>query len=413
METTQKGKFYFGWLIVLTGFILMMFGYVSFCSVISVFMIPVTSDLGFSRTAFAFYFTILALSSVVVASFMGKVMAKGNIKLIMLGGAILACAGFFGFSRATELMHFYLFAVLLGIGFGLLTTMPISILINNWFGGKIRGTAMGISFIGSGLGGLVLTPLLNNVISSYGWRSGYLAIMAIFALIIIPAILLFVVKTPEEKGLTRMGQTDKENADGELTGMLFKDAKKTSMLWMMLISVVVLILGSSAILTNSVPYFIECGFTPAMAATLAGLALGSLIIGKPLVGAYCDRWGIRNGAIYTAVIFALGFFILFLMPHAKWLVIGYILCYCFGGAAITVCPPLMVNGLFGEKDYGTIVGIVTMATSIGGAFGPLVATKIYDVTGSYSTFWLVATVLLAVSALLRGLCFKKRTEYDY
>ena len=46
-----------------------------------------------------------------------------------------------------------------------------------------------------------------------------------------------------------------------------------------------------------------------------------------------------------------------------------------------------------------------MATSIGGAFGATIAAFIYDATGSYVAFWGVATIGVAIAAVLRIISF--------
>ncbi|MCE2604085.1 hypothetical protein LH384_33900, partial [Pseudomonas aeruginosa] len=65
-----------------------------------------------------------------------------------------------------------------------------------------------------------------------------------------------------------------------------------------------MVLASSAILANSVAYFVGCGIGEAKAASLHGLLLGSLIIGKPVMGAVTDRFGIRTSSVLTTIIFA-------------------------------------------------------------------------------------------------------------
>ncbi|WP_236782334.1 MFS transporter [Anaerotignum propionicum] len=95
------------------------------------------------------------------------------------------------------------------------------------------------------------------------------------------------------------------------------------------------------------------------------------------------------------------------------LVVLVILFYAFGCAAVTICPPLLTSYLFGEKDYGAIIGIFTMATNIGGAFGGTVAAKIFDMTGSYGSFWLVSGVCIALSVILCLISFKIRKKYHY
>ncbi len=410
----QGGRFYYGWVIVFVGLIMLMLGYVSCISVTSVFVIPVTAELGIDRGQFVLYTTILSLFSVFVAGFFGKRMARGNIKLIMIISAMLTALGFFGFSRATDVWHFYVLALFIGQGFALVTTMPTSILINNWFGGKIKGTAMSLSFIGSGLGGMLMTPLLNYINTAFGWRSGYLTLAGVFLFVIAPVCLFLVVKTPEEKGFYRMGQVAGENSLKDAKGMVVNEALKTPMLWLIVFSIVIFIFGSSAILFNSVPYLIQVGFTPERAAALAGLNLGGLIVGKILTGVVCDKFGTKIGSILSSFIFSGAFIFLFIMPsNPTVFVYGWLICYALGGGGITVCPPLLVNSLFGEKDYGNIIGIMTMATNIGGAFGGTIAAYIYDVTGSYGTFWFIAAIGLALSGIARIIAFRLRRKYSY
>lgn len=47
-----------------------------------------------------------------------------------------------------------------------------------------------------------------------------------------------------------------------------------------------------------------------------------------------------------------------------------------------------------------------MATSIGGAFGGMVAARVYDMTGSYASFWVVACIAVICAAVLRFIAFK-------
>lgn len=413
IQLKQNGRFFFGWYIVLLGFLLMTFAYVGFVSLTSVFVLPVTEDLGFERGDFMTYLVILSLACVIASPFLGRLMGKGNIKLYLAVACLLGFIGYFGFSRATSLTHFYLIAALLGIGFAGTAPMPVSILINSWFGGKIRGTATGIAFIGSGVGGMILSPILNGVITAYGWRTGYIVLGLVFLVILLPCVLLLANKDPQSKGFTRMGETAEESqtATLEKPGMTLKEAKSTGMFWMAVVSVVLVILASSALLANSVSYFVQCGISPGRAASLHGFMLGAMIIGKPLCGMFTDKAGIKAGAFLSCILFACTFAVLYIMPAAApVLVFGVIACYGLGAPTITVIPPLMVNGLFGEKDYGTIVGIMNMATSIGGAFGGTIAAKIYDATGSYSAFWLIAIVSVLLAAILRFLCFKGNTQ---
>lgn len=408
IQFKQNGRFFYGWIVVVLGLILMTFAYVGFVSLTSVFVLPVTEDLGFERGDWMTYMVILSLACVVCSPILGKLMGKGNLKIWVAIACFLGFVGYFGFSRANSLTTFYLFAILLGIGFAGTVPMPVSIMINKWFGGKIRGTATGIAFLGSGLGGMILSPILNMVITSNGWRTGYVVLGVVF-LILMVLVLLFASDNPQAKGFKRMGEDTGEAAEtiADKKGKTLAEAMRTPEFYFALLSTVLVVLASSAILANSVAYFVGCGIAEGRAASLHGLLLGSLILGKPVMGFITDKLGIKASAVLSTVIFAATFASLFIMPGAPGsLVFLVIACYGLGGPTITVIPPLMINGLFGDKDYGTLVGVMNMATSIGGAFGGTVAAKVYDMTGSYSSFWVVACIAVLCAALCRFIAFK-------
>lgn len=408
IQFKQNGRFFYGWIIVIVGLFLMTFAYVGFVSLTSVFVLPVTEDLNFERGEWMTYLTILSLACVICSPLLGKLMGKGRLKIWVSICCLLGFVGYFGFSRADSLTAFYLFALMLGIGFAGTAPMPVSILINKWFGGKVRGTATGIAFLGSGLGGMILSPILNAVISAYGWRTGYIALGIVFIVLMV-IVLLFANDDPKSKGFTRMGEDESETAAATVQrqGKTLSEAMRTPEFYFALVSTILVVLASSAILANSVAYFVGCGIGEAKAASLHGLLLGSLIIGKPVMGAVTDRFGIRVSSVLTTIIFAATFAALFIMPSAAGVLVFLVIaCYGFGGPTITVIPPLMVNGLFGDKDYGTLVGVMNMATSIGGAFGGMVAARVYDMTGSYASFWVVACIAVICAAVLRFIAFK-------
>lgn len=410
----QNGRFYYGWVMMVVGFFMMVLAYVGSISITSVFVIPVTEDFGIDRSQFVLYQTILTVFSVLITAYFGNRMAKGNIKLIMAGSAVCSVIGYILFANAGSIYWFYIGAILLGVGFANCTVLPMSIIINNWFGGKIRGTVMGITFIGSGLGGLLLLPVLNSVIQSSGWRMGYYTLAGLFVLVI-AIVLLTISKGPEDKGFVRMGEAENETSiASEKKGMVIKQALKTPMFWLVAATATLTVFGSSAILFNSAPFYIEMGFSPEKAALVASFNLGMLAVGKVVIGFFSDKFGTKFGSIFAAFIFGLQFVFLALMPlNPNLFVWGAVICYGIGGGGITVCPPLLVNALFGEKDYGNIVAAMNMATNLGGAFGGMIAAAIFDLTGSYIVFWWLAAGAMVLVMLFRVICFQLRKRYDY
>lgn len=411
---TQNGKFYYGWLLMIVGFILMSLAYTGSISITSVFVVPVTEAFDIDRGTFLLYQTILTLTAVVVTAYFGKRMAKGKLKRIVVISGIIAAIGYLLFAAAKSVYWFYFGALFVGVGFTNCTVLPMSIILNNWFGGKVRGTVMGFCFVGSGVGGLVLLPVLNSVITSSGWRFGYIALSCMFGIVALLS-LLFLVKTPEERGFTRMGETEEEAQAVEgASGMTIQEAVKTPMFWLILATATLMVFGSSAILFNSAPFFIECGFSTEKAAMIASFNLGMLAVGKIFIGFLSDRFGTKFASILSGAVFGLGFLSLALMPmNPSVFVFGAVIGYGIGGGGITVCPPLLINALFGEKDYGNIVAAMNMATNLGGAIGGTLAGVIYDITGSYVAFWSIAAAMMVIVVVFRIICFQLRKKYTY
>ena len=408
IKFTQNGRFFYGWIVVFLGLILMTFAYVGFVSLTSVFVLPVTEGLGIDRGDWMSYMVVMSLACIVASPFLGKLMGKYSLKLWVAFACLCGIVGYIGFSRADSMTAFYLFGIILGIGFAGTVPMPVSIMINKWFGGKIRGTATGIAFLEAGLGGMILSPILNSVIASSGWRMGYITLAIVYVVLMI-LVLIFANDNPEAKGFTRMGEDEAEKVKdpSERKGMDLKEAMRTPEFYIALLSTVLVVLASSALLANSVAFFVGCGINDASAASFHGFMLGSLIVGKPVIGFITDKLGIRASTVISTIIFAGTFAMLFIMPSSPMVFVYLVIaCYGLGGPTITVVPPLMINGLFGDKDYGTLVGVMNMATSIGGAFGGTVAAMVYDATGSYSGFWIVACISVAIAAILRFVAFK-------
>lgn len=53
-----------------------------------------------------------------------------------------------------------------------------------------------------------------------------------------------------------------------------------------------------------------------------------------------------------------------------------------------------------------------MGNNIGGAFGGTVAAWIFDVSGSYRAFWIIAATAMIVAAAARIAAFRIKKKYE-
>ncbi|MDD7290019.1 MAG: MFS transporter, partial [Clostridiales bacterium] len=156
MSPKSSGKgIYHGWWIVITCLALMALIFVPLTNLPGLFTVFITEEFGITRTAFTTHITISTLTSMAAALFVGRLYQHHSPRLLMAVSTVIIAACFLGYSLAGSVVHFYVISAIIGFFGMFLTSVPISILINNWFGPKMKGKAMGIAMMGSGLGAMV------------------------------------------------------------------------------------------------------------------------------------------------------------------------------------------------------------------------------------------------------------------
>ena len=402
-------KIYYGWYMVLLGFLLMALAYASLASCQGIFIKPVTEELGVDRAVFSGVTTISSIGVIIGSAFVGKIFKKFPLKTVVAVSCLIVCVCLAGFGFSTQMWQFYVLGSIMGLAFAGLTTIPISILINNWFGVKKKGVAMSIAFAGSGLGGMVLTVILNSISQKWGWRTAYLADAAIIFFVLMPLILFLLVSTPKEKGLERLGEGEVTKSNSGLTS---SQAKSTLSFWLMFFSFFMMSMINSGLLNHQIAYLSDIGFSASSSANIGALAVGSLTIGKIILGSLCDKAGLKTGSFVGNFLFFLGMISLLFTTNVPFLAYVYILMFCVGGAVPTICPPLFVSGVFGEKDYASLVGILTVAGGVGAAIGSLLCGKLYDMTGSYTVCWSLFILCSALIVVMQWVSLCKKPSWN-
>ncbi len=411
--TLKKRRIYPGWWIVITGILLMAIIFASVISLPGVFTIYVTEEFGISRTAFTTHMTISTLSSMLAALFVGKILQKYNIKLLMAAFTLVSIICFTAYSFATQLWHFYIISAVIGFCLMFLTGVPISILVNNWFGPKMKGKALGIAMTGSGIGAMVFNPVLGFINSTYGWRVSYRLLALLTLVIILPLVLITVEKSPAEKGVARLGDVEGgPHASDTVAGLTTSQAFRSVMFWVLFLSFFLFAMTTTVFNVNGMPYFTDIGFDVVKAASMMSIASLAVIFGKLLLGAACDKWGARIGAAGAIALLITG--MILLIGAAKLSVLGFaaVAIFGLGNALGTVTVPLIVAELFGNRDFGSLVGICNMATSLGASIGPLFGAIVYDQSGSYIAAWTGDIALMVVMLVTVTVAYKvKRSAY--
>jgi len=418
METNVKSKFYYGWVMLFVGFMFMFICFVVKSNCSALFVKPITEELDITRTAYTMNNTIMTVTMLIASAFMGRMMGKYKMRYLLSGCVAVLCVTFLLMSRATALMHFYILSGIQGFAWAGATNLPVNVLVSNWFGPKIKGTAMSIGMLGSGLGALVWVNFVQGIMTNYGWRSAYLA-MAGIMVIMLPLCLLLIVNRPDEKGYERrVGDPSVEEIEATGGVSILKrgidglQALKLTHWWFQVAAHLLTMVCASGFTTQCVAYYVDLGMEQSNAALIYSGALGTLTVGKFILGAISDKLTIRNTAVIAPVFFSATFIFLVLSGVNLGFSQGVIWTYMIGGSIASVVPPLITAKNFGDKDYGTLASWMNMSGNVGQIIGPMLAAAVFDITGSYRGAWTAFAVIMLVGVggcyLAAGITGKKK-----
>lgn len=408
----NKKKIFFGWWIVIASFMIMTFLYTPIVNLVSLYTKPVTEELGFGRTQFSTYYTIMALVSMVACPIAGKLMRKIDIRLYLTVCTILGALSYIGFSFSTKLVHFYLLAIPMGISLAGAAIIPTSVLITNWFIEK-RGLCLGLALSGSGFGGIILSPLNNWIISSYGWRASYLITGIMILVLIVPFTVFLIRFSPADIGLKAYGDTKvvTSGKTEELKGITQGQAFKSVSFWSLCLAIVVSGVVVNSMIVNLSPYLTDIGASAKTAAMILSLSSAMVILGKLFVGRFFDKVGLKIVLILICVS-NIASFVFLLKGNMIIPAVLYAVFTGFGATAVTVTPSYITASLYGEKEYGAKYGIVSLFSSLGAAICPLVSGMIYNINKSYTTLLYVLIVLAFVALCLFLFAVKTKPKFD-
>lgn len=183
---SQQRKFFPGWLVVASGFVIMATCYTIFVNCMSLFQPLIVSDLGISLAQYNISNAISTVVSVIGSLVIGHVADKVSGRVLGSLTVIATSAVLAGMSFVGGLWQVYVLFAVSGCFAVASTRLLISLVTANWFTAK-RGLAISIALSGSGFGGAILSPIVSSLIVSVGWRSAFLVLAAICMVAALPS----------------------------------------------------------------------------------------------------------------------------------------------------------------------------------------------------------------------------------
>lgn len=424
----RRHNLFYGWIVVGVSFIIIALAFgvrLSF----GLFFDELTRDsaFGWSRADTAGVFSVTMLVFALTSTPIGWMLDRWGARVVYTAGVLIMAGGLWLTSRMSSLLDFYIYyGVLTGLGITVLGLSMHAATIARWFDrlGR-RGLAIGLAFSGSGIGILLLAPLIERTIAQSGWRAAYLMLAILLMVGALPLIALLLRNRPEDMGLLPDGaahhataRTAPETPVPARRGApvwTFGMALGTPIFWLLMLSGTLSLFTLRMVTVHQTAHLVDQGIPRLTAATVlgsAGLVTAGAFI---LFGSLSDRIGRARTFYIGSVAQGVALLILMSLPVAPplWLLYVYTVLWGVGEGSRSGLLMAIAGDSFPGPAMGIIAGTLGGFFGLGAALGSWLAGRLYDVSGSYTlAFGLALAGTLVATAAIALIMYLKRRQVD-
>jgi OFA family oxalate/formate antiporter-like MFS transporter len=360
---------------------------------LSIFVEPMTSDFGWSRTALSGAVSVGGMMAAVLSPLIGPLLDRRGARMMLCSAVLVTGACTMLLSLTQSLAAFYVFFCIARMNFAGPFDIGIYGALNTWFVAR-RPLANAIVNLAH-MAGLAAMPLIAYAaMAEHGWRGGWVAVGATVLLVGFVPSWLFLVRRPEDVGLLPDGRPPAAPAAGATAGearasgraepsFSRTEAMRTPAFWLLALYTIAIFPVQAGVSLHQAPHLIERGLTPATAAGIVSVFSLAAGIGGVAFGLAGRRLGVRASLALGATLVAAGTLIMLGIGAPLH---GYAAAVCFGvglGGVFTILP-LAWADYFGRGSFGAIRGAALTMQVTAQAAGPLLSGYLRDLTGDYA-----------------------------
>ena len=381
----------------------------------SVFFLPLSQDLGLSRTTTSLAFSLARAEGAIEGPVAGYLIDRFGPRPVMVTAVIMSGLGYMLLSGVDSFLTFllvYMGVISLSFPSGFMHAPMV--LANTWLIRR-RAMAMTLTSASVGLGGALVAPLLAMAVHALGWRRA--ALLAGMSLLIVGIPLVSSVRrSPESMGLLPDGDlppkprgTDASRASGvqwstEERDLTVAQAMRSSAYWLLILATAFRVACLSSMLVHFIPIMVWKGISEQRAALMLGTFALLTIPTHFLLGWMADRVS-KPRLMALGMVISTGTLLVLIYGRGEWPLWFFIVLLTIPESIFPVSWAT-VGDFFGRRHFATIRGTMSFFYMWGTVAGPVVAGAIYDQTQSYSFLLWGIAVLFLLGAVLYALLVK-------
>jgi sugar phosphate permease len=382
-----------------TSFITLFINYSIRIGAYPILLPEMIKDLHMTKAQAGMVKSAFAITYLVFSPIMGWLTDRIGGRKVISFFCLFLGGGAFLMGKAENLFASTIFFSLVGIGSAAIW-VPTVTLVQEWFGTKKRGLALGILNASSGAGFGTMGLFLPVIVINYNWRFGWF-ILGIAGLSLIILNGLFLRDRPENIGLTPLGGRIKETKENnlQLKKLGYFEILRQSQFWIAGISYFLISYGSYGLLDFVVTYGkMELNIPYSIASLFITVIAFSGIPGGILMMILSDHIGTKRSLVIIYVLFGLSILsIIFVGSHVSLIMVS-VAWFGFLYGAIFPMVAAFARDYFPKEVAGTALGFLTFFYGAGAMTTPILTGYLADITGTFQWSFSLGTF----AALLAG-----------
>jgi MFS family permease len=393
-----------GWKIVRGGFFIQALHSGLVFNAFTLTAVALQDEFGWSAGALGLAFALNRAESGLLGPIQGWMSDRWGPRRVLQLGAVIMAAGFVLFATLDSLVEFFAYYLLIALGSSLAGFLGITVAIVNWFERK-RSRALAYAQMGFAVGG-VFAFLVGTAIDAIGWRGTALASAALSLAVILPLSKAFH-QRPADVGQfvdgldPQLVDDDAPPLPATVSRVHFtaSEALRAPAFWYISLGHASALLVVGASMAHLALYLSdERQFSSLHTAVVVGVLPAMMGAGQLLGGYIGDRMDKR--ILVTLAMLGHGLGLLLLALARSWPLVW--LFVVFHGLAWGVRGPIqssMRADYFGATDFGKIMGYSSLIVMTGMVAGPILAGVLRDMTGSYTSGFMLLAGLAGLGSV--------------
>jgi MFS family permease len=348
----------------------------------SLFIVPMESELGWSREWLNGALSLGLFVSGLAAYPVGALIDRGRARVVMASGSLLGAALLIAWSRVASAGAFY--ALWLGLGIALAATLyePVFAVLTRRFPETYRTRITALTLLG-GFASTVFIPLTQLFIATLGWRHALVALALCNLVLALPAHAVLLGES------RRVDKRSDDAAARALDRAAMRRALRHPVFWSLALCFTAYYANFTALTFHLIPLLND----RAMPMDLIVAAMATIgpaqVLGRIGLFALGSRVSAALAGRIAFIAFPVSALLLILLPGTTG-IFAFAVLYGAANGVITIVRGTAVPELLGREAYGAINGALSLPANVARAAAPFGAALLWQASGGYgAVLWAV------------------------